>query len=57
MLLGRLRQPLHHTVLARAFFSTETESALSLKSWTVSQRVAGAASSTTETITIAPDGR
>jgi len=56
-MLSRLRQPLHRATHARALFSTETDSAFPLESWTVSQRVAGAASNTTETINIQPDGQ
>ncbi|KAL4527934.1 hypothetical protein Ndes2437B_g00062 [Nannochloris sp. 'desiccata'] len=55
MLMSRLRESLHHAALGRALFSTE--SAFSVKSWTVSQRVAGAASSSTEIINIKPDGK
>jgi hypothetical protein len=56
MLLSSLRQPLHHGWLHRAIFSTQTESASLLKSWTI-QQVAAGVGTATETLNIQPDGK
>ncbi len=57
-MLSRLRQPLQHRSLARALFSTDTASASLSKGWTIVQQAgAGAASRSTETIHITPDGK
>ena len=54
-MLRSARQTLHHALLARALFSTDTAPSSLKNCWTIQQQLAGA--SKAETLHINPDGK